>query len=93
MSSVVSDSVQSPDQHLSRPVSVVQDDENMTLSIEDDQIKRLAADQCWQATWRWTDDKPPTGRIGSGIGEYPRKLSDEHEKLFQQEMNSWISNG
>ncbi|XP_065190928.1 uncharacterized protein LOC135821857 [Sycon ciliatum] len=93
VSSVVSDALQSPDQHPSRHVSVVQDGEDVTLSVEDGQIKWLADEQCWQAAWRWKDDKPPTGRIGSGIGEYPRKLSDDQEKLFQQEVDSWIGNG
>ncbi|XP_065195680.1 uncharacterized protein LOC135827084 [Sycon ciliatum] len=93
VSSVVSDALQSPDQHPSRHVSVVQDGEDVTLSVEDGQIKWLAAEQCWQAAWRWKDDKPPTGRIGSGIGEYPRKLSDDQEKLFQHEVDSWIGNG
>ncbi|XP_065189595.1 uncharacterized protein LOC135820209 [Sycon ciliatum] len=93
VSSVVSDALQSPDQHPSRHVSVVQDGEGVTLSVEDGQIKWLAAEQCWQAAWRWKDDKPPTGRIGSGIGEYPRKLSDDQEKLFQHEVDSWIGNG
>ena len=72
VSSAVSDAVQSPDQHPSRHVSVVRDGEDVTLSFKDGPIKWLAAEQCWQAAWRWKGDKPLTGRIGSGIGEYPR---------------------
>ena len=71
VSSVVSDAVQPPDQHPSRHVSVVQDGDDVTLSIQDGQIKWLATEQCGQAARRWKDDKPPTELIGSGIGEYP----------------------
>ena len=79
---------------LSRHVEVIEEGDNVTLRVDDGEIKWLADEHRWMATWNWLGGQEPQSTIGSNIGEYSRKqLSEDQEMKFCTAVDEWVSNG
>ena len=75
-------------------VSVVQDDDHVTLTMSGGEAVFDKANRFWTVRWKWADDEAPPYPIGAGVGEYSRqRLSTEQEAKFQQEITMWVENG
>ena len=77
-----------------RHVTVVEDGQRVTLKTDDGDATFLKELGYWEVAWTWTWGEPPSGHIGSGVGEYSRKkLSDGQEAQFKEEIALWMKNG
>ena len=82
------------DVHPSQHVTTQYVKDGVVFKTNDGQVKWSSELRRWELSWKWKNDRPPEGTLGSGIGEYSRsKLSPEQEQLFSDEVDSWIANG
>ncbi|KAF4699068.1 hypothetical protein FOZ62_032195, partial [Perkinsus olseni] len=47
----------------------------------------------WSFQWKWKGGVPPSGRIGSNVGEYTKTLTTDERKAYQAELQSWKEQG
>eukprot|EP00117_Sycon_ciliatum_P019248 scpid46651/ scgid17510/ len=69
--------------HPSRHVRVTQDGDNVTLCVDDGEVRWCHDTKRWVLKWVWKNGKAPQHPVGHGIGQYPREsLTAEQEQLF-----------
>ena len=85
----------SADGHPSRHVDVCHEaNGDVVLSSEDGCVRWKSDEKYWELSWLWKNDHDHKKSLGSGLGEYRRnKLSEEEEKLFGDEVQTWIDRG
>ena len=77
---------------LSRYLKVMETESSVSQSTSDVTAifdKKLGQ---WEAEWKWEGGQPPSSPIGSGIGEYSKKLTEKDGACYTNEVESWIAN-
>ena len=79
-------STKSPSRHL----AVSETDDTVQLCMTDVTATFNKKLGFWEAEWKWKGGESPSSPIGSGIGEYSKKLTDEEQACYTREVESWI---